>query len=278
MTGTQSIFRDVTDEEVAEYRQHGWVRLKSFILPATVEAMFERLKTIMGENAEIASHPDAKRSGGMEDYWNTYAPLSVDPETGAVRDDLFYSVSHSPALGAVLTRLCGERMRYAVDQALVKMPAGQRGSGSTFWHVDHGASDKTAFEPAHGQMQVWIALRRVTPSHGSMRLINPDLYTEKAGKIIAEHSVVDSYPLLEAEGVLSEPYTLEVGDATIHGSAVWHSAPPNTKDEPRWGYIVSTFPEDRRWTGNYWWVSDKAKGMVVGKTFPDARFPVLNGR
>lgn len=275
MQETKPYFREVTDEEAKEYKKNGWVKLKSFVTPETANALFDRLISIMGEDLQNVRHPDAKRSGGKEEMWNTYTPLSVEGETGEVHDDLFYSLSHSPSLGKALTRLGGEKMRYSTDQPLIKMPKGQPGSGSTFWHVDVGASTTSGYSPPHGQMQVWIALRKVTPAHGTMRFVSPQNYNEKVAKIIAEHSVPDTYPLLEAEGAISEPYTLEIGDATVHGSEVWHSAPPNIENEPRWGYIVSTFPADRRFSGNPWWVTQQAKGMVPGELFPDARFPAF---
>lgn len=276
MTASQSLFRELTDEEVAEYQALGWVKLRSFISPGTAERLFERLTDIMGISAENAAHPGEGRGGGKEDRWHTYAPLSVDAATGKNVDDIFYAVSHSPELGARLRQLSGMDVRYGVDQSLVKRPKGQSGSGSTYWHQDAGAENNSPFEPSFGQMQIWIALRKVTPAHGTMRFVSPDKISEKVWKIVRENSVEESYPLLEAEGVISEPYTLEIGDATIHGSEAMHWAPPNMEQEPRWAYVISVFPADRRWTGNYWWVSEKADGMVAGELFPDARFPILS--
>jgi len=275
MSEVKTVFRDLTDEEIAAYKRAGWIKLKSFIAPDVAESLFTRLTALMGPSAETAQHPDPNRSGGKEHRWNTFAPLSVVPTTGEVADDLFYSVSHSPELGKVLARLSGEPTRYLIDQSLVKMPDGRQGSEATPWHIDFGSSDRTAFSPPHGQIQVWFALRKVTPSQGGLRFIPGRSYTEKVARIIAENSVVDSIPLLEAEGVISEPLTLEVGDATIHGSDVWHSAPPNTSEQPRWGYLVSAIPASRKFTGVNWWVTDNVVGMKSGESFPDGRFPVL---
>ena len=91
-------------------------------------------------------------------------------------------------------------------------------------------------------MQLWMALRPVPPERGSMRFIPARELTDEIRAICAGQDVEASYPPLEDLGVISPPLSMRAGDATIHSSTVFHSAPRNLTDEPRWAYIVSGSP------------------------------------
>jgi hypothetical protein len=49
-----NIVRDVTDDEVGFYQEHGWVKLEGLVSPSVVASMLERLKVHMGEDGNAA--------------------------------------------------------------------------------------------------------------------------------------------------------------------------------------------------------------------------------
>jgi hypothetical protein len=272
--------REVTDEEAEFFRENGWVKLERLVSAEDAAILLARLREIMGADAANASHPAAE--GDAKDYspqFHYYEPLAVDVASGECVEPVFYDVSHSPEMGRVGAKLAGGAVRYWVDGALVKMPAArsETGSSPTRWHADVGARDKSPFDPPEGQMQLWLALADIPYERGTMRFVAPKNRTEEV-EAIATGSGADpesSYPTLERMGVVSPRNDMKAGDATVHSSATFHSAPANTSDEPRWVYIVSMFPAQARYSGNPFWVVDPVEGLEPGKPFVDYRFPVL---
>jgi hypothetical protein len=264
--------RSITDREIAFFEANGWLKIESLIARRDAELLLARLKELMGDDAMTGQHPE--RADGLEDRWRVFASLAVDLTSGAVRDELFHSISHSHQLGAIGSSLLGESVRFWVDQSLVKMPHGVAGSSETSWHADTGARDDTPFRPAR-QVNVWIALSEVTPEHGAMRFIPPRYVTDEIHAICSDTPVEETYGQLEELGVLSPPLHLMPGDATVHGASTFHSAPPNRTATPRWAYFVSMFPADAVYTGHPVWPMVGVPDVLEGERFPDARFPVL---
>ena len=114
-----------------------------------------------------------------------------------------------------------------------------------------------------------------TPELGSLRFIAPKDTDDEVRALIKERGVEGSYPELERRGILSPALHMKAGDATVHGSATMHSAPPNKTDRVRWAYIVSVFPAQTKFTGNHFWPSEGVEGVTKGEAFPDHRYPVL---
>jgi hypothetical protein len=267
--------RAVTDEEQRFFADNRWVKLDGLVSEEATASLRSRLEQKMGVDAAVAQHPAGdSRGNGYESPWHTFAPVSIENATGQASDDLFYAFSHSAELGAVGAALLGGPVRYWIDQSLVKMPAGSDGSGETQWHSDIGGVATSPFDPAV-QVQIWIALTDITPELGSLRFIAPKDTDDEVRALIKERGVEGSYPELERRGILSPALHMKAGDATVHGSATLHSAPPNKTDRVRWAYIVSVFPAQTRFTGNHFWPSEGVEGVTKGEAFPDHRYPVL---
>jgi len=269
---TSVSYRDLTGDEVAFYREHGWVKVDGLISADAAADILEHVQRRMGGDAGGSFHPDERRT--REAHWNQWVMPWRDQETRETVDDFLYSFTHSAELGNVCRQAGGREMRYWTDKAVAKMPEGEGGSGATEWHADLGAVEVSPFDPPEGQLQVWIALKDVSPAHGSMRFVPGEQVTDEVKQIIAGRSVEESYPDLERLGVLSPPLHYRPGDATIHGSEVFHSAPPNHTTEPRWGYILSLFPSQARFSGKGSWVLEGVP-LEPGQPFPDDDFPVL---
>jgi hypothetical protein len=268
--------RALTIAEVEFYRENNYVKLDQLVseedagrlLAPIVERMGpEGVRTFQpGENPEwLKKKYEAPQTAKSLLKWG---PIAIDCATGDVAEPLYYGFSHSVEMGALGQQLLGYPVRFWVDESLVKAA----GSPETKWHQDSGSTANAVFRPDHGQMMVWLALDHVPPERGSMRFVPPDNQTDEFRRIIAEHDVADSYPLLEELGVITPPFDLRPGDATVHGSRVFHSARQNTTAQPRWAYLVSLFRADATWTGNYHWPLAGVQGLEAGGNFDQPRF------
>jgi hypothetical protein len=268
---TRIAHRDLTAEEAAFFQQHGWIHLEQVVAEAEAAVVLAELQRVVGENHETQRHP---MGDGHNKWVRQYAPVGIENTTGRVEDPFFYELSHSPEFGRLCTKLYGRPTRFWTDTTFVKMRDGDGHDEPTPWHTDIADPENCPFS-MHGQMQTWLALTPLTPEHGTMRFVAPDDQNDEVRAIVQEHSVDDSYPLLEELGVLSPPLTMRAGDMTVHASRTLHSAPRNVAGTPRWAYLVSAFPAHAVYSGMAWWPMEGVEGMEIGKQFPDHRFPVL---
>jgi hypothetical protein len=266
--------RGVSDDEVAFFRKNGWVKLDRLIGETEAGILLDRLMTYTGSDASVTARPH--RGGGMSDEFFIFAPLAVHHPCGEVRDDLFYGLSHSREMGELARRMLGSSARYWVDSSIVKTASGRQGSSATEWHYDIASTKRSPFTSPY-RLSCWISLSLNTPAHGTMRFISTEHRDEKICRIIAEHTVAESLPLLEALGVVSPSLTMRPGDATLHYAGTLHCAPANTTDELRWAYDMTAIPTNARFSGLHTWTSKNMEGVKEGETFPDLRYPVLGG-
>jgi ectoine hydroxylase-related dioxygenase (phytanoyl-CoA dioxygenase family) len=137
--------RTVTADEVAFYRENGWVKLERLIEPRVAGDMLAAAQSKMGERPDVDDQdPDRssksvytsfKRGGKVynANYWQDYHFIARDDQLEPMR-----SVVFSPALGrnAQLLMARDVPVRYSSDIVACKMPAGQPGSDATAWHQD----------------------------------------------------------------------------------------------------------------------------------------------
>lgn len=272
--------REVTDEEAAFFKEHNWVYLEQLIPEDDALTLLGRLKEKMGEDARTTRagyvpsdevFKNAAKLGAGDPLFNIWGPLAVDCGSGDIVDDVFFQFSHSPELGRLARKLFGHQVRYWEDQSLVKV----RESAPTMWHQDSGADDRSVFAPKSVQHGLWMALDHCSPEQGTMRFVNSSDATEEFHRIVQERPLEESFTALEELGIISPPFDMRPGDATVHGSQVYHAAPPNTTDRPRWSYLCSMFRADATWTGRDHWPLQGVQGLEVGKPFPDHRFRVI---
>jgi len=264
--------REVTDEEAAFFHEHGWVKLDQLISEEEAGVLLDRLKCYVGDDATRTARPGP--GGGTLPGFNMWAPLSVAQRTGAMADELFFGYSHSAEMGQLAQRLLGTKVRYWVDDSLIKMPAGEQGCQATHWHQDVGAVNASPYDPPI-QLNCWLSLAHNTPEHGTMRFVSGKDVTDEVRQLVKDNSVEDAIARLEELGIISEPFTMRPGDASCHNASTLHGAPANRTSEPRWAHDMTMMPVDTKFSGTHFWVSQNVEGVEQGKTFPDHRFPVL---
>jgi Phytanoyl-CoA dioxygenase (PhyH) len=260
--------REINDQEVAFYRENGWVKLEGLLTPELVSNLLQRAQARMGERA-MADMPD-DRPGIMTPQLRA---LWRDWQNPAEEDDFFRSVSRSRGMGRGASRLLRDReVRWWADAILCKLPSAEGGS-RTPWHQDfpYVSLDRI------GLLNFWVALVEMPPEMGTMRFLNGSHKLGPMGRVIHRtdgKDLLDLYPWIGDEHEISEPLHLKPGDATAHDWTTVHAAPPNQTDQPRWAYTDSLFPAETLFTGAQQRRTDGLE-LKVNEPLEHPRFPVL---
>jgi ectoine hydroxylase-related dioxygenase (phytanoyl-CoA dioxygenase family) len=251
--------RPITDEEVADYHEHGWVMLRQLVSLEVVAALREEADGRIARHTRESDEEFYKNFAGM-------AGAGLDP---------YHSLMFDQTMAQNAQRLAARRrftdrdvaLRYRTDLIANKEPHG----AGTPYHQDsaeHG-SDRI------GEMQFWLALVDITPEMGSMRFL-PGVQCEgPLGAVFKDDlgDLLEQYPKLTELYPLSPQLHYAPGDATVHQGYMVHGAPPNDTDRHRLAYLFSYVPDDTRWwngtTEN--WGSERVH-------LPDERYPVVAAR
>src|ERR1700754_3023341 len=223
--------RDITSDEVAFYRENGWVKLERLIDPAVVAEMLAATQSVMGERPDVDDQdPDRaaksvytgfKRGGRVfnANYWQDYHFIARDDQAEPMR-----SVVFSGALGRNAQLLMGRDVpvQYSSDIVACKMPVGRPGSEATAWHQDIAS---LPFDRVGG-LAFWVALNEIPAERGTMRFLSGSQREGCLGRTrVQGKGVNEYYPELYERYELSPELSLKAGDATAHSSYVAHGAP-----------------------------------------------------
>ena len=257
-----TLFRTVTAEEIVHYKTHGWVCLKQFLSPTTVEALLSYAKERMGEDGAISANP------GKFSFFNSLAVQQPD-------HPLFGPIIRHYGKSAVALRdlKVSPGIRYFKDSFGVKLSSScSGGHGRSDWHQDFSAqvSDRS------GGMTFWSALVDMTPEKGTMAFLDGSHRHGVMGdyRTYGDGNLLDSFPGLIDDCPSSGYLTLSAGDVTVHSDMCVHAAGQNVSDGPRWTYLVQLNPADARWTGAPSVSFDTSTLTFLG-TLDEDRFPTV---
>src|SRR3954447_22807835 len=186
--------REVTDEEIAFFRENGWAKLDGLITPEFAAELLGVLQGVMGtvelEEQDRSGPARDPKAGKVLDtgWWRDYHFIARDDKI-----EPFYSFVFSKQMGRNAQKVAGRDVpiRYSNDLAAVKMP-GPVGTANdaTFAHQDMPSLPYDRV----GAHIFWIALDEVTPERGMMRFYSRSHRLGPLGRIDPpEPSVVDQY-------------------------------------------------------------------------------------
>jgi hypothetical protein len=242
----EDVLREVTDEEVAFYREYGWVMMKQLVNAAFATELLDVGKA-WRQHREQEGGPGKSSAG-----------LALDESAEPYRSFMF-----SKRMAKNATRLVDRKrlkgvdlpLRYRIDMLLLKPPGA---TGATY-HQDaseHG-SDRV------GELQFWLALAEVTAEMSAMRFVNRSHREGPLGSVFNDDKgdLLAQFPRLTSELGLSAPFHYQPGDCTVHQGYTVHGGPANTTDKPRWSYLFSYTPVDTRyWKGStHNWGSERKR-------------------
>jgi hypothetical protein len=221
--------RAVTDDELAFYREHGWVMLKGLISPELAGAMLE---------AGLRWHEQNQRR--PNEWISMAAHAELEPFKSLVFSDIMLRNAQKLIDRA---RLAGvdAAIRYRTDHFVSREP----NAGGTSYHQDsteHG-TDRC------GDQQFWVALAECTPEMGTMRFTDGVHREGPLGSVFrpGDEDLLKRYPRLTELYPLTEPMSYQPGDATVHHGFMIHGSEPNRSARPRYSSIISYVPADTRW-------------------------------
>ena len=270
--------RAITEEEVAHFRDHGWVRLDQLISTDVAAQMLERAKALMGSDAS-----DHIARDGIDSPTNPWQ----DRHNIVEEDPHFASVGLSEAMGVNAQQLMRRGIGVLMyNNALaVKIGAQQRGaaqlSDPTPFHQDGAGYPMDRC----GVISFWIALDHLTPEMGLPRYVDRSHQLGALGNMNRGGHVVgdlfDVYPEL-GEMSLTEPEEFQPGDAVAHAMYTLHHAPSNEGDRPRWAFLVRYVPNDTVYTGAVTGSQATLRkitraGLEPGELFGGPEYPLVFG-
>jgi hypothetical protein len=247
--------REVTDAELAFYREHGWVKLPGLITPELAAALLA---------AGLEWH---ERNQKQTYAWHSMASAGVEP---------FRSLVFSERMGRNAQVLMDRRRlsgvdvaaRYRVDHFLNKNP--DPAKTRIPYHQDtteHG-SDRS------GEVQFWTALVECTPEMGTMQFLSGVHREGPLGSGLGEgDDLLLRYPRLPELYPLTGPISYQPGDATVHHGYMIHGSGPNVSGKPRYCHIASYTPADSRW-----WTGVIGNWGTQRKQLSDDKNPIVYPR
>ncbi|CAN7193585.1 phytanoyl-CoA dioxygenase family protein [Phenylobacterium sp. LjRoot225] len=256
----------MTAEEIAHYREFGWVKLSGFVDPAIVRTLLDIARQRMGEDG------DSNAAYGLnQPYFNAeYGGGLAIPPIRALLEGVGRNAK------ALMARKAGSGVRYFTDFFAPKLPSSKKtrnaGNGPTAFHQDFitFAVDRT------GGMTFWLALEDYGPEFGTMSFVSR---SDRLGVVGGYHTYGDA-DLLDVYSELrdlemSAPMSYAAGDVTVHSHLTVHGAGMNLTDRPRWAYLMLVQPADVCWNGAPSEAFDTT-GMELHQRLDGDRFPRLD--
>lgn len=257
--------RDVTADEVAFFRAHGWTKLPGFVTSERTTEIAAEVRRLMGERAERPR----KATFPFTVIWRTYDEPSHE-------SDFLWKFATSAEIGkAGASLLRGAAVRFLRDEIYVKMPTRVGEGCPTPWHQDYPFGNRDRSE----QVNLWIALDDIPVEGGALRYLSGSHREGVLGRALddPEHDLLAQYPDLASECPMSPVVSMRRGDALAHHGLTVHSAPANTSENIRWAYTVVLFRADSRYNGAPWprRLADRMRDIRVNEIFDHELTPVV---
>lgn len=213
---------NVTDEQIALYKEQGYLAIENAFTPEEVDAGIAGLiHLIMGGNPEFNG---VMFEAKAREVLHTLGP---DARQDAVRklmhfvdfDERLKNLSHHRKLIGIVERIMGEKPVMFQDMALLKPP---RMGREKPWHQDHAYFD---FPLNTRVVGVWIALDEATLENGCMRVLAGQ---HNAGPVV--HFKRRDWQICDTEvkgkqGVVAAP--LKPGGLLLFDGLLPHGTPHN---------------------------------------------------
>ena len=221
-------FDEITDEQLAFFREHGYLVVqRAFAATEVRDALDGLVDLIDGQNPAFTKGIQLEAGSRA-----LLATLTRDQKQDAVRklmnfveyDARLAALAAHPRLLAILQRLIGEAPVLFQDQALLKPPLIGREKP---WHQDNAYFNLPPEAPVVG---AWIALDEATPENGCMHIIpgshrrGPTVHFKRRDWQICDTDVA-------TEEVVAVP--LQPGGCLFFHGLLHHGTPPSQSPRRR---------------------------------------------
>jgi hypothetical protein len=252
--------RNLTEAEVAFFREHGWLHVRSLAAPWFIERLAAKAAVLRGAASAPAVAPETgasyARSGSVE---------RSDPD--------FAAAVHSPVMADNASRLLPGHpsLRLRLDSLIVRDPVASP-TGPPVFHQD------LAWMPMDRSrmLTVWLALAEVRAADGGLWFVDRSHVYGNLGRtwVRPDDDLRNQHPWL-AELGLSPALDFAPGDATIHHSLTVHGVDENRGSAPRIALAWTYFDAATLYTGAPHEEIDRLN-LEPGRPFEHAEFPLVD--
>ena len=226
----------LTEEQIAEFHEKGYLQVGRVISDEQADALRERMFAVM--EGRSASQPEALRNmNGQRE--NVVVQIVNIWEA----DGLFRAHLYEPDMTQMVAEVIGaDTLRLWHDQVQYKPP---RVGGPTDWHQDHPYWP--IIQPAD-LVSAWVALDDADEENGCMWMV-PGSHKwgpHRGGTIGTNRDDFSPAPdlslLPEGIDVTPVPMPVKKGHAGLHHCLTWHGSPPNRSERGRPAIAVHYMP------------------------------------
>ncbi|SDO19234.1 Ectoine hydroxylase-related dioxygenase, phytanoyl-CoA dioxygenase (PhyH) family [Paenibacillus sp. yr247] len=254
----------ITEEQIAFYRENGFVQIDNIITPEEMEELRQYADEAILEEHSHSQQPDKENRGYfrvLNQRFNTWR------DHGGMAKFSLHSRFADTA-----RQLSGQPgVRLFHDHLLFKMPGDSK---PTPWHQD------LPYWPMNesGALSMWLPLDDVNEDNGCMMFVPK---SHKIGKLQAIDLIEpqDIYEFVhgEEQETRQKPVIVRMksGSCTFHDGLTFHYAHSNTTDKPRRVLAVIYMPDGITYSGKPHILADYARGLDVGKPISGPLFPKL---
>ncbi len=255
--------------QVESFRRNGWVVVRGLIPSEIATGLRQRLCEMAGPDHYKPRRKVRAGGGRGDDEFLRQVRTLADP---AATDSDIARIARSPRVVSLASALVGtDPVRYIRTNGFEKPPQAE-GSLPTALHQDF---PYYPFDRA-GSIQIWIALQDTPAKMGTLRFVSGS--HRRYGPLGRSNlGALEEERLRRRLGPhrLSPRLHLAPGDATIHHDLTVHCAEANVTDTARWAMTVTFSPDDVRYTGAPYWLTDDLDLEVEGLLDHD-RFPLCS--
>ena len=284
----------LTESQIQEFHEKGYLRAGKVLTDDEVEALRERLDRVMDENGE--AQPELLRNLAGADLYATgddeedddHMPTGVKMFASRVvvqivniweADSLFNAHIYNPKITAMVAQLCNtDTLRVWHDQIQYKPP---HIGAKTGWHQDYPAWP--ILEPGD-LVSAWVALDDATVENGCMSMVPGShkwgIHRDPnggRGLSTGENFELGYNPDLIPEGEEAYPVPMEVraGEVAFHHCLTWHGSPQNPSEQKRRAIAVHYMPGYTRFVPIGSHVMDHRVEVEVGEVLKGKYFPTV---
>lgn len=209
---------DLTEAQIAQFREQGFIKLKDVLSPEVIEHFGKAITdTVLREAAGI--EPLEQRS--------TYGKAFLQIMNIWQRNEVVKAFAMSERLGRIAAELMGsDGVRMYHDQALYKEASG----GHTPWHADQ------YYWPIEtpNTCTVWAPLQATPLEMGALEFAAKSQDFEFGRNMaISDESEAELQAALEKQGFERVVEPFDLGEVSYHYGWTFHRAGPNRTDQAR---------------------------------------------
>lgn len=253
--------RTLTKEQIAFYRENGFVQVDDVLSAEELE----ELRECLSEALEDAGGRSVQTSASDSSYYKV-----LNQRVNTWRDHggmaRFVLGSRFADMGR---QLVGGGVRLFHDHALLKMP---RDSKPTPWHQDK------PYWPMResGAFSIWIALDDVDERNGCMMFVpkTQKIKNLKSISLAAPEDIFADSGAKDVDRNTAVLMRLRAGSCTFHDGFTFHYAHANATDRPRRALAIIFMPDGTTYSGSRHICTD-GLGFEVGKPLAGGLFPKL---